>query len=148
MVSDTLRGSKLLAVVVLVATFVAGALSGAAVHRVVVAAGAESDVAARGPGGPEGRPGRRSLDDRLLAELDLSAEQRARVDSVLERRRREMEAFWDTTGPRVRQIVDTTRAEIRQLLTPAQREEYDRLREKWQQEHREREAARERKDRP
>jgi Spy/CpxP family protein refolding chaperone len=148
MVSDTLRGSKLLAMVVLVATFVAGALSGAAVHRVLAAASAGSGVAARGDGSEEGRRGRGSLDDRLLAELDLNAEQRVRVDSVLERRRREMEAFWDTTGPRVREIVDTTRAEIRLLLTPSQRAEYDRLREEWRREHREREAARERKDRP
>ena len=65
--------------------------------------------------------GRRSA----LEALDLTAEQQQRIDRILAEKERQTELFWDSAGPRLRQIVHTARAEIRDVLTPAQRETYD-----------------------
>jgi len=65
------------------------------------------------------------MDGRFLDRLDLSAAQRARVDSILERRRSQLDAFWAGPGTQLRAIVDSTREEVRSVLTPAQRAAYD-----------------------
>jgi Spy/CpxP family protein refolding chaperone len=65
----------------------------------------------------------RSLDD-----LNLSPDQRIRIDSLLERRRRETKEFWDTQGPRLRAIVDSAEAEVLRALTAEQLVQLDSLR--------------------
>lgn len=116
------RRARLLGIALLVATFAAGMLAGAAFDRTLVA---REPAAAQEPDchGPAGRKTRMILD-----QLDLTPEQRVRVDAVMERRRAQADAFWKEEGPRMRRLVDSTRAEIRAVLTPAQRAEYDRLR--------------------
>ncbi|HEX2191503.1 MAG TPA: hypothetical protein VHG51_21505 [Longimicrobiaceae bacterium] len=128
--------ARLLGIALLVATFAAGLLAGAAFDRT---------LAAREPEPPQeagwdcrGHGAKTSM---ILDRLDLTPEQRTRVDAVMERRRAQADSFWEREGPRMRAIVDSTRAEVRAILTPEQRAEYDRLRE----EHRAaRRAARER----
>lgn len=120
--------SKTLGVALLVATFVAGGLAGAASLRVLNAA---EPVPARETDCRD-RDGKHAW----LEQLNLSSEQRARIDQVMKRRHAQTKAFWDDEGARLRTIVDSTRNEIRALLTPQQRAEYDRLRA-------ERKAARE-----
>ncbi|HEX7091588.1 MAG TPA: hypothetical protein VF192_15715 [Longimicrobiales bacterium] len=117
------RKARFLGFALLVATFAIGAFAGAATDRMLTARAPAQ--AAR----EEGR-GRSRDRDRIstLEQLDLTPEQRVRIDSVLERGRRKAQAFWDEHGPTLRAIVDSTRAEIRSLLTPEQRAEYDRLR--------------------
>lgn len=116
---DSSRRARLLGIALLLATFVAGGLGGAAMTRALQATQAPP---AAGPPTPCERR------QRILDQLDLTAEQRAQVDRILERRRAETEHFWDSAGPRLRVITDSTRAEIRALLTPEQQAEYDRLR--------------------
>lgn len=79
----------------------------------------------RHPAMGSGERGAMRLGDRFLDRLDLSAAQRARVDSVLERRRGQLAAFWSGPGTQLRAIVDSTRDEVRAVLTPAQRAVYD-----------------------
>lgn len=107
----TAKRARVLGLLVLAMMFAVGALAGAATMRVV--AGDELPARAARDGGE--RPG-------LFERLDLTAEQRAQVDAIMERRRREVDAFWQQHGPQLRTITDSARAEIRSVLTPEQRE--------------------------
>jgi Spy/CpxP family protein refolding chaperone len=113
-----LLGAALLGVV-----FVAGTLVGAAADRVLHAG--ESISAERAEWDCRPRRGHHTLFD----QLQLDPEQRARVDSIMEESNRRVRAFWTEEGAAVRAMVDSTRAEIRGVLTPEQTATYDRLRE-------------------
>lgn len=130
------RGARALGLLVLAVAFAAGAIAATAVGRVLHAGPAATAAEAGGAGCDEKR-------GHLLDRLDLTTDQRARIDGILERRRQQTDRFWSEAGPTLDAIMDSTRAEIRAVLTPEQRDEYDRLR-------RERKAAeraeRERRD--
>jgi len=64
-------------------------------------------------------------DLRLMAGLDLSAEQRATVDRILERQEDELEDYWEERMPDVKGILGKSYAEIRVLLTPGQQTVFD-----------------------
>lgn len=103
----------------LVATFLVGALSGAAVDRVL---GAEE---------PEARPrAERSDDDRrrsyVIDRVEMAPEQRAAIDAILERRSERMRAVWHEVEPRLDAITDSARTEIFSVLTPEQQAAYER----------------------
>ena len=104
----TAKRARLMGLVVLVVMFAIGALTGAATMR--VATGEESDPRARSE---SRRPG-------LFETLQLTAQQQAQVDEIMERRRAEVDAFWKQNGPQLRAIMDSARAEIRAVLTPEQ----------------------------
>jgi Spy/CpxP family protein refolding chaperone len=103
----TAKRARVTGLLVLVVIFVAGALTGAATMRVVSA-----DEA------PALRPAKEPPD--LLDRLQLTPEQRVQVDAILERRRAQMEEFWDEHRPALRAITDSARAEMRAVLTPEQ----------------------------
>ncbi len=130
--------ARWLAMVVLVATFLVGALAGAATLRAV---SAREPAAGAGDARDDGHREHGSLLDRL----DLSPAQRARADSILQRRRAETDAFWKEHGPALRAIVDSTRTEIRAILTPEQRAREDSIRAErkayYERRERERQAA-------
>ncbi len=127
------RGTRVRAVGlgVLAVTFVVGLLAGAAIMRAFDA----------------GDDRRDQDDDRrrgyVFEQLDLTDEQRARIDSVLEVRHAQVDAFWDSAGPRLREIVDSTRAGIKDVLTPEQRDEYERLLQEARERHRDDDRDRE-----
>ena len=115
----TATRARALGLALLATIFAAGALAGAAFQRVShrpTADAAAADSACE--------PRRKGL---IVYQVNPSPEQRARIDAIMERRREEMDAFWEGEGRKLRAIVDTTRNEIRAVLTPAQRVEYDRL---------------------
>lgn len=134
--------ARMLGVGLLFLMFFAGALSGMAMTRAVEASPGPATTAAERDGAVACRDGGKRT--KIIDQLDLSAEQRARVDAILARRRGQTESFWDSAGPRLRVLMDSTRAEIRAVLTPEQRAEYDRLRE---ERRREREHDHDRRDR-
>ncbi|HSH45208.1 MAG TPA: hypothetical protein VK966_05105 [Longimicrobiales bacterium] len=113
-------GTRLLGFGLLVATFLVGALAGAAVDRVL---SAEDGASARTEEAEE----RRSY---VIDEVDMSAEQRATIDAILERRSDRMRAIWRESAPRLSAITDSARSEIMDVLTPEQRAEYERRLEK------------------
>lgn len=119
------RRARLLGLALLVTTFLVGTLAGAAFSRALVA---REPAPPPVPGwhchGPHG--GKKG--SAIFDQLDLTPQQRAQVDRIMERRRAETAAFWERDGARLRGIVDSTRAEIRAVLTPEQREKYERLR--------------------
>jgi Spy/CpxP family protein refolding chaperone len=106
----TAKRARMMGVVVLAIMFAIGALTGAATMRVTT--GDESR--ARTAADSQKRPG-------LFETLQLTDEQRAQVDAIMERRRGEVDAFWKQHGPQLRAITDSARAEIRSVLTPEQR---------------------------
>ena len=115
--------TRLLALVAMLTTLVAGfALGWGASHW------------SRHRGPPFGRRGEGRppipISGRFLDRLDLTAAQRASIDSILERRRAQLDAFWSGPGQQVRLIVDSTRNEVRAVLTPAQRAVYDSIGER------------------
>jgi Spy/CpxP family protein refolding chaperone len=105
----TAKHARFTGIVILAIVFAVGALTGAATMRVVDAD--EPPVRMRAQ---KERPN-------LLERLELTPEQRVQVDAILERRRAEMEEFWEEHRPTVRAIADSARAELRLVLTPEQR---------------------------
>lgn len=63
----------------------------------------------------------------LTEELNLTAEQSAAVDSIVERRHREMRSVISTVRPRMDAVRDTARQQIRRVLDDAQRARFDEL---------------------
>jgi hypothetical protein len=63
----------------------------------------------------------------VLVRLGLTAEQRRAVDSLLERSRPRAQAAMAEMVPRLGAIADSLDAELRQILTPAQRARLDSL---------------------
>lgn len=115
------RGARALGIVVLAVTFAAGAVAATAIDQVLLADPTSRAVADRAEKCDQKR-------GRLLDRLDLTHDQRARIDAILERRRAQTDRFWTEAGPTLEAIMDSTRAEIRAVLTPEQRELHDRLR--------------------
>lgn len=118
------RRARILGAILLAVVFVGGAFSGAAVDRLIVDGGGERPARVE--------PCRDDDRDRdrghLIDQIDLTPEQRARVDQILERRRTQLDSFWVQARPQLRAIIDATQEEIRAIMTPEQRAQYDRLR--------------------
>ena len=109
-VPSTAARTRTLAAVILVATLVAGFALGWGMSRWSL----ERSMRGHNRRGPH-----------FLDALNLSAAQHARIDSILVRRRAQMDAFWKGPGMQLRALVDSTRSEIRGVLTPAQQREFD-----------------------
>jgi Spy/CpxP family protein refolding chaperone len=107
-----------MAVVVLVVVAAAGIASGVALDRVMMAR-PSSWLAAPATGGGQ------RVSTRFARELNLSADQRTRIDSILAHQMTAADALRQEYQPRVRAIMTDTRAAVDSVLTPAQR---DRLR--------------------
>jgi hypothetical protein len=65
-------------------------------------------------------------EEEFLETLDLSRSQLDSVDDLLDRREDRLEDYWKSRLPDLQALVDSSRQEIRSLLTPEQRAAYDR----------------------
>lgn len=126
--------SRWIAVAVITATFVAGMMVGYAVPR-LMGQEAEQRPATAQRTDRERRGERHSIFD----ELNLTPQQQAQRDSILEQGRAKMDAFWKEHGPAMRTVADSTRAQIDRILTPEQRarvqewrEQRRKQREEWE----------------
>jgi Spy/CpxP family protein refolding chaperone len=63
----------------------------------------------------------------LTEELDLTPEQSRAVDSIVDRRHREMRAVIAPVRPQMDAVRDTARQQIRRVLNDAQRARFDEL---------------------
>ena len=126
------RRARLLGFALLLVTFIVGAFSGAAFERTLGARepARPVDRCASQPGPFHAAPGTLIID-----RVHITPEQRQRIDVILEKHRKQADSLWQAQKPALRGIVDSTREEIRTLLTPAQRAEYDRLREERRAQH-------------
>jgi len=118
-------GPRGIAALVLAATFVLGLAGGAVVEELLE----ETARPARSHTEEidwEDKAKDHDAEEALLAGLSLSAEQRAGVKRILERREDRLEVYWRRRLPEIQSLIDSTRAEIRTLLTPDQQAVYDR----------------------
>jgi len=115
---------------VLAMTFLAGGIAGAAIREVTA-----DDPPPQQHGGDRESGRRRGFPYEALG---VTAEQRPVIESVLERRRQEMDSVWRETEPIMDAIVDSTRAEINQVLTAEQKQKFEEIRAKRRQMNKER----------
>ena len=126
-----LNRSKLAAVALLAAVFLAGGLAGWGGHEA-----ADREGGGRGP-----RRGPDAVVAYLSRELDLNAAQRDSVRAILARHKPETDALWARVRPQFDSIKARMRAEIDTQLTPAQRARHQQLIEKAEHHRREREDS-------
>ncbi len=103
---------RLTSVLVVVAAFLAGAGTGAGVY-------ASFARPAHQPPPPGHAPGKRLPP--FLASLDLSAEQRTRLEAVVEKYHARFEEVFEASAPRLRALREEMDAEVLPILTEAQR---------------------------
>lgn len=128
-----LNRSKLAAVGLLAAVFVAGGLAGWGGREAAEHGG-------RGPGrGPD------AMVAYLSRELDLSSAQRDSVRAIFARHRPETDSLWARVRPRFDSIKARMRAEIDAQLTPEQRTRHQQLIDQAEHHRREREDSTKRK---
>jgi Spy/CpxP family protein refolding chaperone len=105
-----LVGFGLIAVV-----FMVGSMTGAAMDRVITAQTTSREA--------KGEEARRT---HIIEQVEMTDEQRARIEAILERRSERMSATWAEIAPRLDAITDSARVEIMQVLTPEQQADYER----------------------
>jgi HlyD family secretion protein len=93
------------------------------------AAGGGGRSSGGGTGGGSGTGGGEQMRERLVRGLSLTGEQQRRLDPILADARKEMadaRALPETDRPaRMKEVRETTRARIREILTPEQQTRYD-----------------------
>jgi Spy/CpxP family protein refolding chaperone len=111
------------AVAGVVALFVVGVAVGALGAYVLLA----HQRLRHGPG--MGGPGHRHMSAELQRRLDLTADQQRQVEAILGDSHRETMAIWQEVRPRVMAVIERAQNRIALILTPRQREEFERYRQ-------------------
>ena len=117
-----MQRSKWYAMVFLLGAFIAGAAIGYAAEH------------AMGHGRPS-RHGSRSPLDRMSRDLDLTPQQRAAFDTILENREKQMRQLFAPIQPQVDSLMkigkvigDSTHQQLKRVLTPEQQVKFDKIR--------------------
>ena len=115
--------SKGYALMFLLGAFVAGGALGFTADRVI------------GEGHGRGMRGPRAYRQKLAAELKLTPQQQASVDSLMEQKHRQIVALYKPVKPQLdsiavfaRVVSDSTHAQIKRLLNPEQQAKLDKMR--------------------
>ena len=127
--------NSVLAAGLVVVTLLLGIVSGVALDRWMFRPGRE--FAGRpGPGRPgqmrrQFDPGqfRERLGEQLTKELWLTSQQRVKVDSILAAQQAKSREVMEEVRPRLQTVAESTQAAIREVLTPEQQEQLQKLRE-------------------
>ncbi len=75
-----------------------------------------------GPGGPG--PERFDFIRRWGDRLDLTAEQRDKIDRLVRESQERVRALWEPVGPKIQEETRAVRAKIEEILTPEQRAKF------------------------
>lgn len=135
MTGDPRRGARArwMAGGLLVLAFCAGALGGAAADRMLAARSAAADGrAVDGVGSAPGGGGPGAIFPgavQLGRQLDLTAEQRERIQEILAAERAKADSVMRAVRPILQARYDSSTQAVREVLTPEQRERFDRMRE-------------------
>lgn len=118
-------GSKLRVALLLLFVCAAGFAGGVAAERLWLDEG-QADVRERerGPDARQDRERDRTVIERFAEELELTAAQRARIDTILDHYRDHMKEMWSEFRPRYRATVDSVRRRIEDVLEPEQTRRY------------------------
>ena len=126
-----MNGNRARAALIIAAIAVGSALAGAGVNHWLMVRDRH------GRGGPsrvstpeQDARRRREMLDHMTKDLDLSAAQRAGIDSVMQRTDSALRAVRSEMQPRLKQIFETSRTEIAARLDSTQRIKFDALNKK------------------
>jgi Spy/CpxP family protein refolding chaperone len=120
MTPSRLRAGVVIALIVVCSLLAGAAPQSAAVQR--MAHRHPQGQGGPGRGSPEQDARRRSdMMDRMTKELDLSATQRAGIDSVMQRTDSSLRAIRTEMQPRLKQVFQASRVEMEARLDSAQR---------------------------
>ena len=120
---NDIRRSRLVAAIVIVSVFLGGVAVGYFLHHALPGRGWPRFAVGGPPHGPPPEVKGWML-ARLDRELDLTAAQHARIDTVLTRRESEIRSLMSEARPRFEAIATRTRTDIKSVLTPAQQEKF------------------------
>ena len=120
-----MRWQALLAVLVI---FGAGIATGSVLTRVFTPAATKVETPLPGPSVPFGSVRGRDYVERLDREVNLTEEQRARIEEIIAGSQARLREVWEPVAPVAREEFRRTRAEISELLTPEQREKLEQSR--------------------
>lgn len=112
------------ATILVAGVFLLGMVLGAATLYMAESVWGDSP-AGRDRRGPYGPGGDARVVAELTRELGLTAEQQAQLVASLEESRAQMNAVYDTVRPQLQQIREAGRDRIRAFLTPEQRERFE-----------------------
>ena len=130
--------------------FSTGAITGTLVTRKPVST-PDTSVTRPSDSSPHGprldRRMRRDFLKRFGSELDLTPDQKARIESILSDSQERTRAIWEEVAPQMRVEFQATQEEIREVLTPEQRARFAELMEK-RQKDRERGGSRDHRNPP
>ncbi|HEY7877088.1 MAG TPA: hypothetical protein VIC55_02625 [Gemmatimonadaceae bacterium] len=70
---------------------------------------------------------RQAMRERFARDLQLTPEQQARIDTIMQRRLAAFDSIQEESRPRIRALIVDTRTQIDSILTPEQRERYHAL---------------------
>jgi hypothetical protein len=117
------------AALVIGAIIIGSALAGAGIDHVMYQHGRRPRGGPPGSATPQEAAKRRAdILDHMTKDLDLSAGQRAGIDSVMQRSDSALRVVRGEMEPRLRQIFDGSRTEIMARLDSNQRAKFDKLR--------------------
>jgi Spy/CpxP family protein refolding chaperone len=117
--NTTGKRATLVGTALLLVTFVAGALAGAATERVTRADDAPAQPKARGSQ-MRGGLSRLLADATFAKDLALTDAQRAQIKTILDRRDQEAKKVWSEAEPRFKAVGEETKSEIKKVLTAEQ----------------------------
>jgi hypothetical protein len=121
------NASRARAALVIAAIIIGSAVAGAGIDHWVTRNARHGHGGPPGSGTPEEAAKRRAqMLDRMTRNLDLSARQRAGIDSVMQRTDSALRVVRSEMQPRLRQIFDNSRAEIASRLDSTQRAKFAR----------------------
>lgn len=106
--------ARAVGILLLGATFAVGALGGMAVEE---AMGLDWFDFLDEDASPSEEP--------LFAGMELTAEQRRRIDEIRGQREDRLEAYWKSRVPEIQRIVDQSYGEMRAVLPPERQAEFD-----------------------
>lgn len=109
---------------VLLAVFAGGLLAGVLVERAMLTSPATAEASVERP--ERSHHGGDRLDRAEVARaLGLSADQQARIDTILDEQQARIREIMTETRPRTREILKETKARIEAVLTPEQRAQWE-----------------------
>lgn len=134
------KNARAIGSALLVVTFIAGALAGAAVIRVLSAESRAEPGARARSSAPSMKSGPRRLllDETVSKEIGLTAEQRVQIKEILDRRDVEAKKLWAGFEPSLKEVGRQVHDEINKVLTPEQQTKFETALAQHRSEHKKR----------
>ena len=125
--------------------FITGVVTGGLLVRFAEQRPEGNRAAPPRPSPPPGSPGWVRIDflRKMQRELDLTADQRQRIDKLLKESQERTKKLMEPVAPSLRAEVQRTKEEFRDVLTPEQRARFDELLKQQQQQRPQKKQPRE-----